>query len=289
MPSLLASVRAAASRLSPHEVLERAEIPLAIALVAGSSSGYADMEDFLVPPDTPAERRLELLKMLHRDGDSGTPERFDLVLYEQGMACPINAFTFFRDDPERTIADVLSERHDAALALARRFPAFRKPVVDRVIHSIARENALFALATALPNVVPSLLELPWAVGEFASDTAFLTINQVRMAFLIGAASDREVGYLEQKGQIATIVGSAFGWRTLARELVGKIPLGGGLIPKGAIAYAGTYVVGKGLERVNRFGGNYSSHERREHFDSAFDRGKAVVEMLLAGLKNRKAS
>ena len=131
---------------------------------------------------------------------------------------------------------------------------FRKPVIDRVIHSVARENALFAVATALPNVVPNLLELPWAVGEFASDTAFLTINQVRMAFLIGAASDQEVGYMEQKGQIATIVGSAFGWRTLARELVGKIPLGGGLIPKGAIAYAGTYVVGKGLERINRFGG-----------------------------------
>ncbi len=120
--------------------------------------------------------------------------------------------------------------------------------------------------------------------EFASDTAFLTINQVRMAFLIAAASGQDVGYLEQKAQLAGIVGSAFGWRTLARELVGKIPLGGGLIPKGAIAYAGTYVVGKGLERVNRFGQNYSSSERREHFDSAFERGKAVVEMLLAGLK-----
>src|SRR5690349_19289414 len=112
MPSLLASVRAAASKLSPHEVLEKAEQPLAIALVASSSSGYADMEDFLVPPDTPAEKRRELLKILHRDGDSGNPERFDLVLYEQGMPCPINAFTFYREDPERTIADILHERHE---------------------------------------------------------------------------------------------------------------------------------------------------------------------------------
>jgi hypothetical protein len=287
MPNLLSSVRAAASRLSPHEVVEEAERPIAAALVASSSSGYADMEDFLVPPTLSPERRLDLLKIIHRNGDSGNPERFDLVLYEQGLACPVNAFTFFRDDPERTINEILKERHDLALALARRFDVFRKPVIDRVIHSVARENALFAVVTALPNVVPSLLELPWAVGEFASDTAFLTINQIRMAFLIGAASDREVGYLEQKGQIATIVGSAFGWRTLARELVGKIPLGGGLIPKGAIAYAGTYVVGKGLERINRFGGGYSSSERREHFNSAFERGKAVVEMLLAGLKNRK--
>jgi len=287
MPSLLSSVRAAASRLSPHEVVEKAERPIAVALVASSSSGYADMEDFLVPADLPPQRRREVLNVIHRDGDSGNPDRFDLVLYEQGLPCPINAFTFFRDDPERTLGEIMKERNDLALPLARRFEAFRKPVIDRVIHSVARENALFAVATALPNVVPNLLELPWAVGEFASDTAFLTINQVRMAFLIGAASGCDVGYMEQKGQIATIVGSAFGWRTLARELVGKIPLGGGLIPKGAIAYAGTYVVGKGLERINRSGGTYSSNERREHFDSAFERGKAVVEVVLAGLKNRK--
>ena len=46
---------------------------------------------------------------------------------------------------------------------------------------------------------------------------------------------------------------AFGWRALARELVGKIPMGGGLIPKAAIAYAGTRVVGLSLERLYRIG------------------------------------
>src|SRR5437868_2249616 len=115
MPNLLASVRAAASRLSPHEVLEKAEQPLAIALVAGSSSGYADMEDFLVPPHTSVEQRLDTLKILHRDGDSGNPDKFDLVLYEQGMPCPLHAFTFFRDDPERTTREILEERHELGL------------------------------------------------------------------------------------------------------------------------------------------------------------------------------
>ena len=46
------------------------------------------------------------------------------------------------------------------------------------------------------------------------------------------------------------------------------------------------MVGKALEQLNRFGGSYSRSERREHFDNAFERGKAVVEVLLAGLKNR---
>jgi hypothetical protein len=286
MASLLTSIRSAASKLSPQEVLESAERPLAVALVASNSNSYNDMEDFLLSGDISGERRMELLKMIHRDSSAGNPERYDLVLYEQGLPCPVNAFTFFRDAPGRTIDEILKDRQELGLALARRFDPFRKPVIDRIVQAVARENALFALVTALPNVVPNLLELPWAVGEFASDTAFLTINQIRMAFLIAAASDKEVGYLEQKAQIATIVGGAFGWRTLARELVGKIPMGGGLIPKGAIAYAGTYVVGKGLERVNRFGKSFSSTERREHFDSSFERGKALVEMLLAGLKKR---
>src|SRR5690348_16810723 len=112
MPNLLTSIRAAASRLSPQEVVEMAEKPLAVALVANSNTGYADMEDFLVPPDLSPGRRAALLKLLHRNGEAGNPERFDLVLYEQGLPCPINAFTFFREDPERTASEILQERHD---------------------------------------------------------------------------------------------------------------------------------------------------------------------------------
>src|SRR5437764_11221618 len=106
MPNLLSSIRAAASRLSPHEVAEKANRPIAVALVAGNSAGYADMEDFLVPADVEPERRRDVLKIVHRDGDSGNPDRFDLVLYEQGMACPINAYTFFPDDPDRTLRHI---------------------------------------------------------------------------------------------------------------------------------------------------------------------------------------
>ena len=101
-----------------------------------------------------------------------------------------------------------------------------------MVKKIAKENALFSLATALPDIVP-FISLPWALGEFASDTAFLTANQIRMAFLLAAANDRDVGYHEQRGEIASIILGAFGWRALARELVGKIPWGGGLVPKAA--------------------------------------------------------
>jgi len=88
------------------------------------------------------------------------------------------------------------------------------------------------------------------------------------------------GVREQRGQIAAIVGGAVGWRALGRELAGKIPFGGGLIPKAAIAYAGTYTVGVGLERFYRLGSGLTRQERRLIYESALKRGKELVKALV---------
>jgi hypothetical protein len=143
---------------------------------------------------------------------------------------------------------------------------------------------LFSISTALPDVIPNLIELPWAVAEFASDTAFLTMNQVRMAFLIAAASDRPVGYVEQKSEIATVIGSAFGWRALARQLVGKVPFGGGLLAKAAIAYAGTKVLGLSLNHLYSIGFTYTREERDKLYADAFRQGKKVAARILSYLR-----
>jgi hypothetical protein len=199
------------------------------------------------------------------------------VLYEQGMPCPAEAFTFYRNHPEKTVEDILASRDDFGLPLARHFPPFRRAVVERVIHSIARENAFFAAASALPNILPLMLGMAWSVGEFASDTVFITMNQVRMAFLVSAACNRSVGYNSQIVEIISIVGSAFGWRALARELVAKIPLGAGILPKGAIAYAGTYTVGKALEHLLCTGRRHTRREHREAWEKAYARGARLLE------------
>jgi hypothetical protein len=276
----LKQAKSALSLLSPNEVRRRAEHPLVIGLVAGGSPAYADIEDFLAPPEVSHEKRLQLMQTVYRACDQGIPDKYDLVLYEQGLPCPSTAFTFFRDDPERSVKEILDAREDLGLALARNFYPFRKPVVDRLITSIARENAVFAVASALPNVIPSFFEMPWAVGEFASDTAFITMNQVRMAFMVAAASDKTVGYNEQLVELMSIAAGAFGWRALARELVGFIPLGGGLIPKGAIAFAATYVLGKGLEHFHGVGYGYTRAQRRDAYQLAYERGKDVVGAVL---------
>ena len=76
---------------------------------------------------------------------------------------------------------------------------------------------------------------------------------------------------------------------MARELVGKIPFGGGLIPKAAIAYAATYVEGLGLDRLHRLGYGLSSEERRNSYQVAFERGKGIVETVVRGMKTGTAA
>jgi hypothetical protein len=278
MLKTLKQARAAIGMLNPDEVRKRAEQSLHVGLVAASESGYSEMEDFLVPTGLPHEERIERMGQVHRAGDENVPEKVDVVLYQQGLRVPDGAYAFRRNDIDATIHDILYGEDQAGLALARQFPSFRKTVIDRIIFDVSKENALFAIATALPNIVPSMMELPWAFGEFASDTAFLTANQIRMAFQIAAACGRDIGFANQKGSVAAIVGSAFGWRALARELAGKIPLGEGLIPKGAIAFAGTYVMGKGLQRVNE-GAEFSSEDRDSLYKQALEHGKSLAHSL----------
>src|SRR5215471_4565679 len=242
----LKQVRAAVSMLSADEVRHHAERPVMIGLVADGSGAYAEMEDFLVPEGMPRALRRVRMNQISRANDPQATADVDIVLYEPGLACPDTAYTYHRGDPERTVMEILRDKGAISLALARQFPAFREQVIDAIIHEVAKENVLFAVATALPNIVPNFIELPWIFGEFASDTVFLTANQVRMAFQIAAASGRKVGFGQQKGELLAIAAGAFGWRAIARELVSHIPLGAGLIPKGAIAYAGTFAVGRGL-------------------------------------------
>jgi len=272
---VLKDIRKIYSGLNAAEVRDSAAQELRIGLLATSEDVYREMEDFLVPPHLDHETRDQALRMIVR---LDKPQKdFDILLCEPGVGLPRNGYLF---DPGLTddelIDAIVSENQPIELALARAFPVFRRAVAHRIIARVSRENAMLALMTALPNVLPTFIELPWAVGEFATDTAFLTMNQIRMALMMAAIYDQPVGYSEQKMSIGAIAAGAFGWRAIARELVGKIPLGGGLIPKAAIAYAGTWVVGTGLDKLYRTGVGHSRHERREAWAHALTKGKEVA-------------
>jgi hypothetical protein len=276
-------VKNAFSNLNPRAVREAADRPVSIAIVAASAESLGRMETYLAPPHLSPDRRAQSVRMLKRGG-SGC----DVEIYESSLLRPARAFSFDPEAPDDCVRRILRAREDLMLPLARNLYPFRKQAVHRIIRSCAKENALFCLATALPDVLPGIISIPWAAGEFGSDAAFLTMNQMRMAFSLAAASDRPVGYREQKGEIASLVAGAFGWRALARELIGKVPFGGGLIPKAAIAYAGTVAVGVSLERLYRLGYGFTREERRAVYEEAYLNGRQLAEMLLAGLRKPRA-
>jgi len=259
--------------LNPEEVRRRAERRVSIGLVASSEAAYRKLEDFLALGGGPRES-------IFRATSEGIARRVDVVICEAGIEAPPGAYALDPEDPGRTLAEIARDREDVSLGLALAHPVLRGAVVDRVVQTVARENALFAIATAVPDVVPNLLELPWVFGEWASDTAFLTVNQLRMALLIAAACAKPVGFAEQKLELLSIGAGAFGWRAIARELAGKIPFGGGLIPKGAIAYAGTYLVGKGLERLHAGRGRLGRRERKEIYTQGMEQGRDIARAVL---------
>jgi hypothetical protein len=274
---LIRNLRQAVTYLNPDEVRHDADYPLAISLHAATPDAMWAMEAYFCPPSLSRAKRDQVLDILHSD------RKPDIEIFDSSMQSHKTAFHFDVKNPELCVQQILKRRPELSLALARHITPFREPVVQKLIATVSKENALFSLATALPDMVP-LISLPWAIGEFASDTMFLTMNQVRLAFLIAAASDHPVGYAEQKGELGSILAGAFGFRAVARQLVSKIPLGGGLIPKAAIAYAGTRVVGLSLERLYRTGYSYSQDEKGTAYEEAFAKGKTFAGGMLKKLR-----
>ena len=282
------STRTAWKHLNPREVREQSERPLNVALVSNDPAVLAAMREFLCPASYSSLKCQQVSSMLHGVAPTARMGQYDLEIWDAALPQPETVFSFDPKRPEACVADILAKRSELALPLARHFHPFRKPVIDGIIRMIAKENSMFSLATALPDIVP-FLSIPWAVGEFASDMVFLTMNQVRMAFLIAGASDHAIGYSHQKAEIGSILGGAFGFRAIARELVGHIPLGGGLIPKAAIAWSGTFVVGRSMERLYSLGYAFTESERKSAVAAAFEKGKEFVVSLLQSLRSPQTS
>jgi hypothetical protein len=283
---MLTQIRDALSNLNPAEVRELARRPVSIEIFASNERIHEEMSNYFAPVLKPSGKTdIDAPGVIRRAGDPYAPAV--LRIYEQGVTPDPDGFIYERAKPEKVVCEIIDRHPDLKIALARKYAAFRKPVSDDIVFTVSKENAFFSVATSVPALMP-ILALPWAVGEFASDTAFLTMNQIRMAFMLAAANDQTVGYRQQKAEIASLFAGAFGWRAIARELIGVIPMGAGIIPKAGIAFAGTYVVGISLERFYRMGAGMTAAERKQAYKHALDRGKAIATNLLNSYKAQKA-
>ena len=131
---------------------------------------------------------------------------------------------------------------DAIYPLARDFTGLREHTVRQLVRETCESAATVAFASGISVDIPVIGPI---IGMFAvpAETLYLTSAQVRMALIIGALYGRSLEIPARLHELLPIVGSAWGWRTLAREAVGFIPAVG-MFSKAAVAWAGTYAIGK---------------------------------------------
>ena len=283
----LRSIWKAVRQLDPGKVAREAGLPFTMAIVGASAEEVTAVKEFLLGPspweDVHCAERVFRCYVAPLDDDQLREIRkADFILATEAAGIERVAPLDLNAPNERIRAVACSRRGtDLRLALASCLPAFRPEIARRIVREVCRENAVFVIATALGDVIPSPLSPLVGIAEAASDTVVLTANQIRMLFMLGAVYGIPVGYITQWREIGSIVGAAFGWRALARELVSKIPLGGGLVPKGAVAYAGTTVIGEGLIFYYTTGRKMTRQEMQDAFKRSYSDAVASVRSLVS--------
>lgn len=289
-------------QLSPGKVLRESEQHFNLAIVASGSDQAEEMRLFLLGRTPSAEDTAHLNRVLRLYQQPVSDAQIDEMSKDvdivfasvdarQGLErLSAKTVIYHPEDPAGSIDAILNSDAGSMirLSLARHVPVLRPEVARRIVRQVSLENATFAVGTALGNVVPSILEPIIGVAEAAGDIVFLTANQVRMMLIVAAGYGRKIGLMAQWKEVSSIVGAAFTWRALARNLVSKIPFGGGLAPKGAIAYAGTFSIGEGLVYFYTTGHKMTREEAARTFRSAYSGSVERVRVIMGRLRKNPA-
>jgi uncharacterized protein (DUF697 family) len=162
---------------------------------------------------------------------------------------------------------------DRRIALAAQLPLLRPAVFSRTIDETARANASFALTTGLAETIP-VLSAPLNLG----DMVVLTKNQLMMCYRIALAAGRDGEPRALMSEILGVLGGGVLFRQAARSLVGLIPIVG-VIPKVAIAYAGTHAIGRAMVLWTVEGKQVTSDLVAKYSRESLAKGRAFAERL----------
>ena len=144
----------------------------------------------------------------------------DVVACRPGAGFPV----------EEIAATVAARLGEAGTALAARLPVLREPVCEGLVDRFSRQNGVIGAAFFIPG----------------ADFAVLTLNQIRLVLRLAAAHGVEIDQSRLPEVLAT-VGAGLGFRALARQVLGVVPVAGWVV-KGGIAYAGTRALGEAAQR-----------------------------------------
>jgi len=143
----------------------------------------------------------------------------DVVMCRPGAGFPVAEIA----------AAVAARLGESGTGLAARLPALREPVCEALIARFSRQNGIIGVAVFLPG----------------ADFAVLTLNQIRLVLRLAAAHGVDVDQSRVPEVLATI-GAGFGFRAVARQVLGLIPIAGWIV-KGGIAYVGTRALGEAAQ------------------------------------------
>jgi uncharacterized protein (DUF697 family) len=169
------------------------------------------------------------------------------------------------------------------IAVGRNLPVLRETVAAKLTRDAAYNALKVALASAVVDHIP-LVGL--VLGAFASagDMVAITGIQVMLMLHIEAAYGRDPD-LGRTWQLLPIIGGGFGWRALARELAGFVPIAGIAI-KGAIAYAGTIVVGEGVAFFHEHGDYMTKGQASALYDRTKADAMRIARDLIGKLRKK---
>ncbi len=166
------------------------------------------------------------------------------------------------------------------LALARHLVPLREPLFAELIEETAKTNAMYALTTGLAEAVP-VLDVPLNLA----DIVVMTKNQLLMSYRLALASGKKGTPRELIGEVLGVIGGGFLFRQGARQLVGLIPVAG-IVPKVAVAYAGTLAIGKAVVAWAAYGAALEPGTLKKFYRQALSRGKHVAQALVAQARKR---
>jgi uncharacterized protein (DUF697 family) len=169
----------------------------------------------------------------------------------------------------------------ARLALARQLPPLRAAAFDLLIDETAKANATYAFTAAMAEAVP-VLDVPLNVA----DILILTKNQLLMGYKIALGAGKSGRARDVIGEIIGVVGGGFLFRQAARQLIGLIPVAG-LIPKVAIAYTGTWAIGRAVVVWATQGRRLSPSALGRFSRDAAGRGRDFARELVFARRERR--
>lgn len=169
------------------------------------------------------------------------------------------------------------------IAVGRRLPALRETISAKLTRDAARSALKIAIASAVVDQVPLLGVVLGAMAS-AGDTVAITAIQIVLLMQIGATYGKEPD-MQRTWEMLPVLGGGFGWRMLARELSGFIPVAGVAI-KGAIAYAGTIVVGEGITFYYEHGRHMTRADAAVLYKSARQGAIATARDVINRLRRR---